>query len=116
MPVVLGAVPALAATALEGRIGTEARKTASYDLLLEVWQEQDTLGAAKLRQTIQIPKVEVVKGAFTIRMDESALPKAGSRLSYKIRVRPFESWVAFRPAEVVRVFTLPVVGPGLVVR
>jgi hypothetical protein len=110
-----GAVSVHAATHLEGRIIGKGKQSGAYDLLVQVWGKPSEEAPAKLLQTIQIPKVDVVEGKFQIPLDLAPDSHLDKELSFKIQARPFETWTPFRDAEVSSLTTQPV-APGLVLR
>ena len=115
MLLLFSAIPCLADSLLEGRITDGAKRNGAYDLLLQVWAKPGNSKVAKLLQTIQIPKVDVVDGGFRIPLDASLESHLKFELTYQVLSRPFEGGEPFQPAEVSRISVLSM-RPGLTAR
>ena len=98
----LPVLPVHAFSQVEGRVAKSTNADGRYDLLIRVWEKPGT-GEARLVQTIQIPKVDVVGGPFKISLDAGLEMHAGRELTFEIETRPFEAYIPFKTAEIHRV-------------
>lgn len=81
----------------EGKI-TSLKANGFYDLRFKVWDKSQK-NSAKNFQTIDMPRVQVKGGSFTVAVDAGLADKLEKNLTLKIESRRFESWSAYEPAE-----------------
>lgn len=98
----LPVLPVHAFSQVEGRVAKSANADGRYDLLIRVWDRSGNAGPS-LVQTIQISKVDVVRGFFKITLDAGLEMHTGRELTFEIETRPFEAYIPFKTAEIHRV-------------
>ena len=92
--------PASAESMLEGRVTTRPNADGLYDLRVQVWDH--ATGQPRLVQTVDIPKVQVRAGRFQVHLDDYLVAGSEIQIAFKIQSREFETFEAYRPAELLR--------------
>ena len=87
---------------VDGRIAGSAH--GDFDIVVEVYRKGPLPDAkARLERTIQMAKVRVIDGDFSVSVDTGVEEQGKGDITFAILYRPFESNQPFRPAEVSRV-------------